>query len=103
MREFQECGECSASVQEGSVHFIGFELANHAGYNSYSRVDSKEECQTLCDLVEGCNFFNYHQAQKKCLLKYGVGEKLIGDGTEFGSKTVQGCQQNDIKNNIIVF
>ena len=88
---FKECGECSAYVQSGSVHFKGFGLANHGGKNSYARVDSKEDCQALCDLAEGCNFFNFEQNQRKCHLKYGVGEKAPGFGTQFGSKTPQGC------------
>ena len=72
LSEFQECGECSPSVKDGSFHFERFRLANHG---NYSRVDSKEDCQTLCDLAEGCNFFVYEQTHVKCFLKYGVGKK----------------------------
>ena len=91
LREFQECGECSSSVQDGSVQFEGFGLANHRGTNHYSRVESIEECQQLCDLANGCNFFNYDRAQRKCSLKYGVGAKVPANSIYFGSKTVQGC------------
>ena len=58
---FVECGECSSSVQDGLFKYQGFGLANLGGNNLYSRVNSKEDCQTLCDLEEGCNFFNYNQ------------------------------------------
>ena len=88
---FEECGECSSSVRDGSVQFQGFGLTNLGGTNLYSRVDSKEECQRLCDLAEGCNFFNYELAN--CYLKYGVGVQASGHGRSFGSKTVQGCSK----------
>ena len=93
LREFEECGECSSSVRDGSVQFVGFGLANHGATNLYTRVYSKEDCQTLCDLAKGCNFFNYELAQGNCYLKYGVGSQMPGDGTSFGSKTVQGCNK----------
>ena len=93
LREFSECGECSSSIRNGSVHFQGFGLANHRGTNSYARVETKEECQALCDKAMGCNFFNYNLAKKMCYLKYGVGGKVNFFGIYFGSKTVQGCFQ----------
>ena len=91
---FEECGECSPSVKNGVNHFQGFPLLNHAGVHFYSRLDSKDDCQTLCDLSRGCNFFNYDFTFKKCYLKYGVGIKVSSVGVYFGSKTVKGCFQD---------
>ena len=45
-------------------------------------VKNWEECQKLCQLADGCNFFNYGgEASKEaqhCYLKYGLGRKKIG-------------------------
>ena len=93
LSSFHECGECSPSVLGGLFHFQGFALSNHRGTDYYSRIDSKEECQTLCDLTKGCNFFNYDRTRRKCSLKYGVGQQVYEVGTYFGSKTYQGCSK----------
>ena len=95
LSEFQECGECSPSVEDGSFHFEGFRLTNHGNNNNYSKVDSKEDCQTLCDLAEGCNFFDYEQTHKKCFLKYGVGEKVNRVETYFGFRSNPGGLEID--------
>ena len=91
LTQFHECGECSPSVKNGVNHFKGFPLFNHIGSNRYSRVESKEECQTLCDLAKGCNFFNFDFALRRCHLKYGVGVKVAALHKYFGSKSKQGC------------
>ena len=48
------------------------------------------ECQYLCQITEGCYYYNYKSADKKCSLKYGMGEKKVkkwkGDDYKFGHK-----------------
>ena len=98
LSEFKECGECSPSVKDGSFHFERFQLANHG---NYSRVDSKEDCQTLCDLAEGCNFFVYEQTHVKCFLKYGVGKKVSRVETYFDSRSNPGGLEMNEDNPIV--
>ena len=97
LSKFQECGECSlsGSVDYGLHHFQGFPLLNHAGVHFYSRLGSKDDCQTLCDLSRGCNFFNYDFTLAKCHLKYGVGVKVYAVGTYFGSRSKKGCLKDN--------
>ena len=49
-----------------------------------------EECQILCDLTTGCNFFNYDTKLKWCFLKYGVGQEQAKTRRYFGQKSCQG-------------
>ena len=90
VKEFHECGSCSSSVTSGQFHFEGFPLANEGGSNTYSRIDSKEECQELCDLVQGCNFFVYKNNEQKCFLKFGVGKKVWVPVIYFGASPTKG-------------
>ena len=45
-------------------------------------VKNWEECQKLCQLADGCNFFNYggeaSETAQDCYLKYGLGRKKMG-------------------------
>ena len=45
-------------------------------------VENWEECQKLCQLVNGCNFFNYGgeaaETAEYCYLKYGLGRQKTG-------------------------
>ena len=103
LTEFRECGECSPSVVNGVDHYQGFALYNHVGKNSYSKVDSKDECQILCDLTNGCNFFNFNSAQRTCHLKYGVGQKITLSGIPFGSRTKEGSLKNILQKTLLYF
>jgi hypothetical protein len=84
---FQPCTKCVSCLQEGTA-YSGFTLSNTAGNYYYYGVTSSEECQALCQLVTGCNFFNYAAWNKGCTLNYGVGEKVTeGTGNDvFGPK-----------------
>ena len=89
-RDFHECGECSPKVHSGSFHFIGFPLLNYGDINLYKEVETKDDCQVLCDLAKGCNVFNYNAGFKNCHLKYGAGHRSNQSGTVFGKKGQQG-------------
>ena len=43
-------------------------------------MEKWEDCQTLCQLVDTCNFFNYGgykvDQKQRCNLKYGLGRKV---------------------------
>ena len=88
-RGFHECGECSSDVNSGFSHYNGFRLLNHGGKNYYKGLDTKDDCQVLCDLAGGCNFFNYNTESKSCFLKFGVGQRKNGPGIVFGKKVQQ--------------
>jgi len=88
-RKFHECGECSSDVNSGFSHYNGFRLLNHGGKNYYKGLDTKDDCQVLCDLAGGCNFFNYNTESKSCFLKFGVGQRKNGPGIVFGKKVQQ--------------
>jgi len=92
LEEFEECGECSPSLRHGNIYFVGFGLANEGGTNVYSQIKSRPDCQILCDLAEGCNFFVFNPASQKCFLKFGIGEKMITSGIQFGIRTKKGWQ-----------
>jgi hypothetical protein len=68
---FQPCTDCASCPQEGT---------------RYYGVTSSEECQALCQLVTGCNFFNYHKGSKVCGLLYGVGGKVASSEWSFSPK-----------------
>ena len=87
---FHKCGECSPSVLSGSSHYKGCDLKNNGGESAYRGADSTEECQTLCDLTTGCNFFNYDTKLKWCFLKYGVGQEQAKTRRYFGQTSCQG-------------
>jgi hypothetical protein len=86
---FQPCTGCADCPQEGS-YYGGFYLYNTAGNDDYFGVTSTEECQALCRLVTGCNFFTFFasdSAYNRCHLYYGVGEKFFYSpptNSEFG-------------------
>ena len=88
--DFQECGKCSPNVLSGSSYYKGFDLKNNGGESAYRGADSKDECQILCDLTIGCNFFNYDTKLKWCFLKYGVGQEQAKTRRYFGQKSCQG-------------
>ena len=89
LRGFHECGRCSSSIKNGQSYFEGFPLANSGDSNTYSRIGSKEECQTLCDLAQGCNFFIFNNDQR-CFLKFGIGQKIRTPGIYFGTRSREG-------------
>ena len=88
-RRFHECTECPPSTL--SHHYVGFNLTNPGGSSRYRELDSREDCQTLCDLANGCNFFTFEEELGDCYLKYGVGEKKSKSKTFFGRKKSLGC------------
>ena len=91
-QDFKPCGMCQAGCMM-ATEFNGLALTNHGGMNTYKGV-TKDECQKLCGVVEGCNFFNYHTNSSKCFLKFGVGRIKRGASTNFnevfGPKTCPG-------------
>ena len=92
---FQLCGECSEPCGSKSFYsYPGFPVNNQAGSNRYATVSSWEECQLLCQQVEGCKFFNYHTIQQECELVSGVGGKKDASLEEvfFGPKFCPGEQ-----------
>ena len=83
-RHFHECTECPPSTL--SHHYVGFNLTNPGGSSRYRKLDSRKDCQALCDLANGCNFFTFEEELGDCYLKYGVGEKKSKSKTFFGRK-----------------
>ena len=88
---FHECGECQEStiLADGNI-YSGFALANNNDQNIYGNIYTKEECQILCDITPGCNFFNYNGPQLACYLKYGIGESKTQIDVKFGFKSCKG-------------
>ena len=87
-RSFHKCTECPSSAL--SDHYLGFNLTNPGGSSRYGALDSREDCQSLCNLANGCNFFTFEEDLGDCYLKYGVGEKKSKSNTYFGHKKPQG-------------
>jgi len=87
-RFFHECTECPSSAL--SDNYLGFNLTNPGGSSRYGTLDSREDCQSLCNLANGCNFFTFEEDLGDCYLKYGVGEKKSKSNTYFGHKKPQG-------------
>ena len=96
---FQPCGECRwrgerPCIRQG-IQFGGFHLLNHRGASNYWGLEGKEECQQLCQLAQGCNFFNFaiHPRRSRCTLKYGVGKAVRAEGDQyFGPRVCPGQQ-----------
>ena len=92
---FQLCVECSDPCgSKSNFSYTGFPVNNtEAGSKKYSKVSS-EDCQTLCQQVEGCKFFNYNTVEEECELVYGVGGKKATYPVEvlFGQKFCPGKQ-----------
>ena len=88
--DFRPCGRCPDCIMDG-VEYNGHGLTNRQDMNTYSGLE-KEECQQLCNITSGCNFFNYHTDQKNCFLKFGVGRIKTGGSSlaAFGPKTCPG-------------
>lgn len=55
------------------VQHIGYALNNLYGKNNYRQVENYE-CQFLCQITEGCYYYNYLTQWKECSLKYGMGK-----------------------------
>ena len=89
----QVCEECDRCTFSG-VKYEGFGLKRHEGNNVYTWINTVEECQLLCQITEGCNFFNTDLGTGKCWLKHGVGVKKTsptGNTNEnFGAKYCSG-------------
>ena len=71
-------------------HYTGFPLSNYNDKNFYKEIFSVEECQILCDITFGCNFFIYDRQQTACFLKYGLGTREKKIDVKFGFKSCQG-------------
>ena len=62
----------------------------------YAGLKKWEDCQTLCQLADACNFFNYGgktaATKEHCYLKYGLGRKVEGVARRqvFGRKYCKG-------------
>jgi len=80
-QDFKPCGMCQDGCMM-ATEFNGLALTNHAGMNTYKGV-TKDECQKLCGVAEGCNFFNFHTKSLRCFLKFGVGRIKRGASTNF--------------------
>ena len=90
---FHACGECEEStVLEDGNNYGGFGLTNNNDHNYYGDIHTKEECQILCDITPGCNFFNYNGPQLACYLKYGIGESKSQIDVKFGFKGCKGVK-----------
>ena len=89
-KDFKPCGMCQAGCMMDK-EFNGLGLTNHAKLNTYQGL-TVDECQKLCGVADGCNFFNYHTNSRKCFLKFGVGRVKGGASTHevFGPKTCPG-------------
>ena len=88
---FHECGECQEStILADGNHYGGFGLANNNDQNFYGDIYTKEDCQTLCDITPGCNFFNYNAQQLACYLKYGTGKRATKMDVKMGHKSCRG-------------
>ena len=88
---FHDCGKCEEStILEDNNNYGGFGLTNNNGHNFYGDIYTTEECQILCDITPGCNFFNYNRQQKLCFLKYGLGEKKYRVDVKMGYKSCRG-------------
>ena len=105
---FQPCGECgwrggSACIQQG-LQLGGFTLRNHRDAGDYWGLTVKEECQQLCQLAQGCNFFNFviYPTRTKCSLKYGVGKAVSADGNHYFGPRVCPGQQTEPQPNVTV-
>ena len=72
---FVPCLECDECIHFGEEHG-GLPLMNHDNTNSYEGVSSKYECQTLCKLATGCNYFVFNSKEESCALLYGIGWSL---------------------------
>ena len=85
------CKECDACISS-RVKYEGYSLKRHNGNNVYSWVNTVEECQLLCQITKGCNFFNIDLASGNCWLKHGVGvKKTTGSlNDNFGAKYCPG-------------
>ena len=72
---FVPCLQCDNCAHFGEEH-NGLPLTNHGNMNSYEGVSSTYECQTLCKLAAGCNFFVFNSKEDNCALLYGIGWSL---------------------------
>ena len=54
------------------MRYVGHPLSKPDGNNDYGIVESAEECQTLCQNTEGCNWFTMNPGYR-CWLKSGKG------------------------------
>ena len=54
---------------------------------SWPLIQTKEDCQILCDITPGCNFYNFDKQQFFCFLKYGVGDRKYKLDVEMGYKS----------------
>ena len=75
----------SGQSQLNGHQFIGYALDNFAGRTMYKKVENYE-CQYLCQITEGCYYYNYEDATKECWLKYGMGYHQASNGFNFGHK-----------------
>ena len=68
------------------MNYWGLTLPNAYSKNIYKKVENYE-CQYLCQITEGCYYYNYKSVQKECVLKYGMWNKqLLTDDFKFGHK-----------------
>ena len=94
--DFHECAACNWTQIPcfiPGIVFTGFVSSSYKGIliltlatehlmikTSLSGLEKWEDCQTLCQLVDTCNFFNYGgykvDQRKRCYLKYGLGRKV---------------------------
>ena len=74
--DFRPCGMCPNCTMT-NMAFHGHGLTNHQGWNTYSGLDVVE-CEKLCGVTKGCNYYNHHTDKKKCFLKFGVGRIKTG-------------------------
>ena len=72
---FLLCEKCRFECINSGTGYNSFKLKNKNNKNIYKDVTSKKDCQQICQVAKGCNFFNFDLSAKTCHLKYGVGKK----------------------------
>jgi hypothetical protein len=53
-------------------------------------VVGPEECQGLCQVTEGCQFYSFYKSLNRCLLKNIVARKVPNPDSIIGPRTCPG-------------
>ena len=82
--EYIDCIEIDTGLPGNDINNNDSSDVNFA--KGSGRQDSYQECQELCKLTEGCNFFTWQSKNENCFLKSSDAGRKTDVGSVSGTK-----------------
>jgi len=77
-----------------SVHVVDTEMFVRSHNSMLDQILNNKQsrslldCASICDIMDGCNAFNFTTSEQRCLLANGIKDNVTFDGTVYAYESV---------------